>query len=453
MLKVTTIETPELGDRSYLVHDGTEGLVVDPQRDIERVLKAAADAGVRIAAVAETHMHNDYVTGGLALARKAGAEYLVSADDEVRFERAPVADGDEVKVGSFTVKVVATPGHTENHVSFVVSDGGEPFAAFTGGSLLYGTVGRPDLVSPELTEQLARSQHRSAHRLGELPGDVELYPTHGFGSFCSASQDDSVGSSTIGRERKDNIAFQIEDEDRFIESLLAALAPYPSYYAHMGEANLAGPEAGDLPPVTSVDSGELRRRLERGEWVIDLRSRRAFATKHLRGEAGFELSSSFVTYLGWIVPWNTPITLVGETQEDVRKAQRDLSLIGFDAIAGAAVGAVESLAAGAGTCGYRVATFADLAGAMKDGDRPQVVDVRRRDEWVEGHIAGSQNIPIHEVADRVSEVPATGPVWVHCAGGFRASIAASLLDRAGKEVVMIDDSFDNAKESGLELTR
>ena len=324
-------------------------------------------------------------------------------------------------------------------------------AAFTGGSLLYGTVGRPDLVSADLTQQLARSQYRSAHRLGELPEDVEVYPTHGFGSFCSASQDQSVAASTIGQERKDNIAFQIDDESRFVESILAALAPHPTYYAYMGAANLAGPDAGELPPVAALDAEELRARLERGEWVIDLRSRKAFAKEHLRGEAGFELSSSFVTYVGWIVPWNTPVTLVGDTQEDVRKAQRDLSLIGFDAISGAVVGPFDTLASGAETSSYRVATFSDLADAVSSGKSPAILDVRREDEWVEGHISGAQNIPIHEVADRIGEVP-EGPVWVHCAGGFRASIAASLIDRAGKEVVMVDDSFDQAKAAGLELT-
>lgn len=452
MVEVVTIETPELGDRSYLVHDGTDALVIDPQRDIERVLDAAAAAGVRIRAVAETHMHNDYVTGGFALARRAGADYLVSGEDQVAFDRVALDDGDEAKVGSFSVQAVATPGHTEHHLSFVVSQEGRQEAVFTGGSLLYGTVGRPDLVSPALTQELARSQHRSARRLGELPEDVEVYPTHGFGSFCSASQDHTVSSSTIGQERKDNVAFQIDDETRFVDSILAALAPYPAYYAHMGAANLAGPEAGERPPVASADAEELRSRLQRGEWVIDLRSRKAFAQKHLRGEAGIELSSGFVTYLGWIVPWNTPVTLVAETEEDVRKAQRDLSLIGFDAISGAVVGPFDAWASAGETSSYRIAKFADLADAVESGDRPHVVDVRREDEWVEGHVAGSQNIPIHEVAERVSEVPGGAPVWVHCAGGFRASIAASLLDRAGKQVVMIDDSFDQAKAAGLELT-
>lgn len=451
MVEVVVFDTPELGDRSYLVHDGEVAFVVDPQRDYGRVLEAAAEAGVRIAAVAETHMHNDYVTGGTALAKEVGADYLVSADDHVSFQRVPVADGEEYQVGSFSVKVMATAGHTPSHVSYLVQEGGKPRYAFTGGSLLYGTVGRPDLLGEEMTDFLARAQYHSARRLADLPDDVKIYPTHGFGSFCSSSQSDTDHVSTAGEERQSNIACTTEDEDRFVSELLAALAPYPRYYAHMGARNVAGPGAPDLSPVEEVDPVELRNRLDRGEWVVDLRSRTAFAKGHLPGSVSMEGGSSFITYLGWLIPWGSPITLIGDSEEAVSKAQRDMALIGIERPAGKAVGDIESLARDGKVTDYPVATFADLAKALASDPDIKVIDVRRADEWVEGHIEGAHNYPIHELPDRVGELPREGRLWVHCAGGYRASVAASLIDREGRDVVVVDDAFDQAGQAGLPI--
>ena len=205
---IIPIETPTLGDRSYLVHDGEVAFVVDPQRDIDRVLDLLEQHGVRLTHVFETHIHNDYVTGGLALAQRTGAQYLVNGEDDVSFVRTPVADGQVVEVGGrMRVTALATPGHTFTHLSYSLTDAptgtdsGEQVAVFTGGSLLYGATGRPDLLGPEHTHDLVRHQHASAHRLAELlPDDAEVFPTHGFGSFCSATQSDAT-SSTIGQEK------------------------------------------------------------------------------------------------------------------------------------------------------------------------------------------------------------------------------------------------------------
>src|ERR1700746_347082 len=189
MAEILPIETPGLGDRSYLVHDGSAALVIDPQRDTDRVTALAAAHGVRVTHVAETHIHNDYPTGGPALAAAAGAAYLVNAADPVAFHRTPVTDGDTVEVsGALAVRVLATPGHTFTHLSYVLESGGQVSGVFTGGALLYGTTGRPDLLGPEHTGTLARAQYASAHRLARLPGTTPVFPTHGFGSFCSAGQ-------------------------------------------------------------------------------------------------------------------------------------------------------------------------------------------------------------------------------------------------------------------------
>ena len=444
---IVPIDTPSLGDRSYLVHDGRVAFVVDPQRDIDRVLDLAREAGVRITHVLETHLHNDYVTGGLALARHTGAAYLVNAADEVAYERLPIRDGDVVEVSpTLRLRVIATPGHTFTHLSYALE--GERPAVFSGGSLLFGSTGRPDLLGPEHTDDLARHQHASAHRLAaELPEQAQVLPTHGFGSFCSATQSEAT-ASTIGQEKRVNPALT-QDEERYVSEIVAGLDAYPAYYVHMGPANAAGPEAADLTPPSMADAAELRRRLEAGEWLVDLRERTAFAAGHVPGTLNFGLDGQLATYLGWLIPWGTPVTLLGETAEQVAEAQRELVRIGIDRPAAAATGGPRQWTDGE-LARFETATFADLAQVRHH--RPVVVlDVRRTPEWVDGHIDGAVNIPIHEVLRRVEEVP-PGEVWVHCAGGYRASVAASILAAAGRHVVAVDDSFEeSAAQAGLPL--
>ncbi|MFZ5869577.1 MAG: MBL fold metallo-hydrolase [Actinomycetota bacterium] len=444
---IVPIDTPTLGDRSYLVHDGRTAFVVDPQRDIDRVLDLAAAAGVTITDVFETHIHNDYVTGGLALAQQTGAAYHVNADDPVSFERNGIRDGDVVEVGDhMRVRAIATPGHTFTHLSYALEVDGEPVAAFTGGSLLYGSTGRPDLLGPENTDALVRHQHASAHRLAsELPDETGVFPTHGFGSFCSATQSEAA-SSTIGQERRSNPALT-RDEEAYVTELLAGLDAWPAYYAHMGPANSAGPSAPDLSAPEPVDAARLRQRIEAGEWVVDLRTRTAFAAGHVAGTLNFGLDGQFATYLGWLIPWGTPLTLLGESAEQVAEAQRELVRIGIDRVEGAATGRPEEWSGGRPLGTYRRVTFADLAQVRHH--RPvQVLDVRRRPEYDEAHIDGALNVPIHELLDRITDVP-HGEVWVHCAGGYRASVAASFLAAAGRTVVAVDDSFDQAAAAGL----
>ncbi|GAC1530455.1 MAG: MBL fold metallo-hydrolase [Acidimicrobiales bacterium] len=448
---VVPIETPGLGDRSYLIHDGVVGAVIDPQRDIDRILDIAAAAEIRITHVAETHIHNDYVTGGLELAGKTGATYLVAGEDEVDYHRRSVADGDVVEVGGFSLRVLATPGHTAHHVSYVAQANGVPAAVFTGGSLLYGTVGRTDLVSDSLTDELTHAQYRSAHRLvAELPAEVPVWPTHGFGSFCSSAKSSGASTSTIGDEARTNLALTIEDEDAFVARLLSGLTAYPRYYAQMAPINRSGPAPVDLSPVTSVDPTELRRRIHAGEWVVDLRQRRAFARTHLPGTVSVELGDPFATYLGWVLPWGSPITLIGDSAGEIAEAQRALVRIGIDRPSGAATGPIETLVDGDAIGSYEVASFADLAAALSQ-DRPlTVLDVRRPDERAAGGIRDSVHIPLHELAQRIDSLPA-GPLWLHCASGFRASIGASILDRAGREVVLIDDDWEHAAQNDLPI--
>jgi hydroxyacylglutathione hydrolase len=452
-LTVLVIDTPTLGDRSYLVHDGEVALVVDPQRDIDRVLALLEEHGVRLTHVFETHIHNDYVTGGLALAEQTGAQYLVNGEDDVSFSRTPVKDGQVVEVGGrMRITALATPGHTFTHLSYLLTDaakndGDEHIGVFSGGSLLYGATGRPDLLGPEHTHELVHHQHASAHRLADLlPDEAEVYPTHGFGSFCSATQSDAT-SSTIGREKQSNPVLT-QDEETYVEELLAGLGPWPAYYAHMAPANAAGPSEPDLSPPAVADAAELRRRIEAGEWVVDLRNRTAFAAGHAPGTLNFGLDGGFATYLGWLVTWGTPITLLGETAEDVAEAQRELVRIGIDRPAAHATGGPDDWS-DRELSSFATATFADLA-QVRHHREVVVLDVRRADEHDAARIDGAVNIPLHELTSRLGDVPA-GEVWVHCAGGYRASVAASMLDAAGRSLVAIDDTFDNAEHVGLHL--
>ncbi|MEU9523635.1 MBL fold metallo-hydrolase [Streptomyces sp. NPDC048224] len=451
MFFVDVLETESLGNRGYLAGGSRSAVVVDPPRDVDRVIAAAARRGVRITAVAETHVHNDYVTGGPELARLTGARYLVPAGAEVAYARVAVSDGDVEPVDEeLELRAVATPGHTPHHTSYVLRRAGRAVAAFTGGSLLIGTVGRPDLVEPRLTEELARAQHASAHRLADqLDDDVRVLPTHGFGSFCSSSA--SGGEhSTVGAEKAANPAL-LQDVESFVRDLLAGLDDVPAYYAHMAPVNSDGPAPVDLSEPHRADADEIARRLAAGEWVVDLRSRVAFAAGHVAGSLNFEVDGQLATYLAWMIPWGRPVTLLARSADDLSRAQRELARVGIDRPAAAAVGSpADWVVDGDRPASFRRATFAELADARRDGEDGVVVDVRRAAERADGWVRGSVHLPVHEIRDRLDEVP-PGTVWVHCAGGMRAAVAASVLDAAGREVVAVDDGFAAAAEAGLPL--
>ncbi|WDZ83707.1 MBL fold metallo-hydrolase [Micromonospora cathayae] len=460
-VQVSVITTSSLGDRSYLATDGRVAVVVDPQRDIDRVMYLAGAQGVRITHVVETHIHNDYVSGGLQLARLTGAAYLVSGHDQVGFDRTPVADGDTVTVSDLLrLRVVGTPGHTFHHLSYVLdrATGGDwtPVGVFTGGSLLFGTTGRTDLLGQQHAHTLARHQHDSARKLADLlPDGAEVWPTHGFGSFCSASQADAP-ASTIGRERQTNPVLRLA-ADRFVDEILAGLDAYPAYYAHMGVANTDGPAPVDLSPVTPADPAALRDRIAAGEWVVDLRDRTAYATSHLAGTVSLGLDGPMSTWLGWLIDWGVPITLLAETPEQVADAQRELTRIGIDRPAAQATGTPQRWAVDRSALrDLTVADFPALAAAQAGGTpaglpEPQVVlDVRMTNEWTAGHIDGATHIPLPDLPKRLDQVP-VGTVWVHCGSGYRASAAASLLANAGRDVVLIDDRFDRAGPAGVRM--
>ncbi|MEV0718505.1 MBL fold metallo-hydrolase [Asanoa sp. NPDC050611] len=459
--EVSIIATSSLGDRSYLASNGKVGVVVDPQRDVDRILHLAGERGVRVTHVVETHIHNDYVSGGLDLARLTGAHYLVPAADDVHFDRTPISDGDHVAISeSMRLRVIATPGHTFHHLSYVIDHmtQGEwrAVGVFTGGSLLFGTTGRTDLLGTEHADELAHHQHASANRLADLlPDGAEIWPTHGFGSFCSAGQADA-SESTIGREKRTNPVLRLA-ADAFVTETLAGLDAYPAYYAHMGVANVAGPAPVDLRPASRIDAAQLRQRIADGQWVVDLRHRKAYAASHVAGTISVGLDGPMSTWLAWMIDWGAPITLLAETPEQVADAQRELVRVGIDRPAAQSTGQPEQwVADSAELRALRMADFPALA-ATRAGNTPAglrapdvVLDVRLTNEWRAGHIDDAIHIPLPDLRKRLRDVP-PGTVWVHCGSGYRAAAAGSLLANAGRDVVVIDDMFDRAATAGVTI--
>ena len=452
---VVVIDTPNLGDRSYVVHLDGAAVVVDPQRDIDRVRSVLAEHDLVVSHVLETHIHNDYVSGGLELARLTGATYVVPVGYELAYDAEQLADGDTFTSGRMQWRAVHTPGHTPQHLSYVVAVDAQDSAAFTGGSMLFGSVGRPDLIGPAHTDELAHAQWRSVRRLtDEVAADAAVFPTHGFGSFCSATA--TVGrESTIGQQKLGNPACLIE-EDEFVDELINGLDAYPAYYAHMAPANQSGPGAIDLSLPVRADAIELRRRIDAGEWVVDLRSRRIFAEGHLRGSLSFDGAGNVVTYLGWLIPWGTPLTLLADTAEQVTEIQRELVRIGIDRPAAFNDGPVGEWArTGDDIVGYRRAVFTELDDALDADPELLVVDARRLTEWQEGHVSSARLVPLHEFLVRLDEITTwsraaahagrDATVWVYCGSGFRASAASSLLDRAGVPVVHVDADVATAR--------
>ncbi|MDQ3781587.1 MAG: rhodanese-like domain-containing protein [Actinomycetota bacterium] len=434
-MELVTITTPGLGDNSYVVAHGGNAVVIDPQRDIERFLAAADDLGVIVAMVCETHVHNDYVSGAPALADTTGAELVLPAGSEAAFSFRPAFHHDDIAVDGLTLRPVHTPGHTPEHVSYVVLIDGEPVCVFSGGSLLVGAVGRTDLLGSDRSESLARLQFGSIHRLASLPDAVAVYPTHGSGSFCAAS---AVGeaSSTIGVERSTNRVMGLADADAFAADQLRRVERYPSYYRHLGPINRSrpGPIPTDLIPALSP--AEVTRLIDNGVAVVDTRPAAVAASGRLPGSWAIELGDSFATWVGWLLPFAAPLVLVLDDPDELTEARTALARVGFTDIAGVLWGVERWAAEDHPVVAHRTMTPEEFATA---GVAPsQVLDVRARSEWEGGHVAGSVHRYLVDLAESVpDDIDADQPVYVGCASGSRASVAAGLLADAGYEPVVL----------------
>jgi hydroxyacylglutathione hydrolase len=451
--------TRGLGDSSYLLASGREAVLVDPQRDAWRFIAAAEARGWRIVRVLETHVHNDYLSGALEVRAATGAEIVAPARGRYAFEYLGVDEGDHMELGGYTITAMATPGHTPEHLTWLVSepDGAgtdpAPVAAFTGGSLLVGSIGRTDLLGPALAPAMTVDQQRSLRRLAELPDAVRILPTHGSGSFCSAGPVAGSRTTTIGEERQRNGTFasvDTTDETAFQQRVLGNLGLVPAYYAHMAAINRNGPRIlhGYREPA-GLDPTAFEAAAAAGTTVVDGRDRTAFGAAHLPGSLNIELDESFGAYVGWLLPFAAPVLLVvpDPSSQAIEEAATQLLRIGYERIIGWLDGGVEAWqATGRPTRAYEVTTMAainaEAAASSGNGSAGEsertLLDVRQPIEWRDdGVIPGSQQIFVADLPARLAEVSGDRPVTVFCKSGARAAIAASLLDAAGREVRLV----------------
>lgn len=428
MLGVNEIVTPVvdqgLGNSSYLVDLGDgRALVVDGSRDLRAIRSAALDQSLTIAYAADTHLHADFLSGAVQLATADGATVLASQAGEREFPHRGLADGDEIELGGLTLRTLATPGHTHEHIAFELLDGPRALGVFTGGSLIVGSAARTDLVAPERTEDLARAQYRSLRRLAELDDDVAVWPTHGAGSFCSAPPG-AERTSTIGTERLTNPLLRAESEDAFVEQLLSSLGSFPPYFLTLGEVNRRGPALIEGDTLPRLSTAEVVRLLESGAVAIDVRPVPDFAAAHLPGSISIALRPAFATWLGWLVPPTKPLIIIRSPDQDPAEILWQARKIGYDHLAGELPDGVN-----AWTSADRPTESIPLTspGAMDEG---RVLDIRQDAEFAAGHIPGVDHIELGDLAEDPGP-PTAEPTVLMCGHGERAMSAAALLARAG----------------------
>ena len=435
-----------LGNSSYLVDLGDRrAMVVDPSRHPGIYLEEAGRRGLEIVFALETHLHADFVSGARELGA-LGAQLLVPGDGGHAFPVRGLSDGDDIDLGGLTLRPVRTPGHTPEHLAYLLLDGRTPVALFSGGSLLVDSVARTDLIDTKQSEALARMLWRSLReRILTLPDELPVYPTHGTGSFCAAA----VGgerTTTVGRERRANPLLAAPDEDAFVKRLLAGLGTYPPYFLRLREVNrrgplIYGPGEAALPAVRPDD---VRRLLAAGTWLVDVRPVDAYARGHVPGSVSIALRPQFPSWLGWVVPFGAPVVFVLDGSTDIAELMRQSRNIGYDQVLGVLAGGVDGWA----LAGYDLETTAihsvdEAAGA--------VLDVRQRAEYDAGHIPDAGHIELGNLVH--GDHPPT-PVSLMCGHGERAMTAASLLARSGKRdvTVLVGGPEDWARRHGPLVT-
>jgi glyoxylase-like metal-dependent hydrolase (beta-lactamase superfamily II)/rhodanese-related sulfurtransferase len=457
-----------MGNSAYLVNLGDgRGLVVDAARDLRAVRAAADRAGLRIAYAADTHLHADFLSGAVQLAATDDAQVLASEAGAREFPHTGLADGDEVDLGGLRLRALATPGHTREHVSFLLLDSGGagevPLGVFTGGSLLVGSAARTDLAGADHTQELARAQYASLTRLLTLPDATAVWPTHGAGSFCSAPPGtDRV--TTIGRERTTNPLLTrtsptdpistdpggIVDQDTFVARLLAGLGSYPAYFARLGEANRRGPAPITEPVrLPALDVAAFTAEMAAGAQVIDVRPATAFATGHIPRALSITLRPVFATWLGWLADPDRPILVVRDADQDPAEVAWQAVKIAYGNLVGELAGGIQAW----GAAGNPSSAIPLLA-AGEVGDRP-LLDIRQDGEYAAGHIPGAAHLELGHLSDpRAGQRLPAGPLVTMCGHGERAMTAASLLARAGRmDLAVLDGGPDDwSATTGTPLT-
>jgi hydroxyacylglutathione hydrolase len=449
-VELTAVVDEGLGNSCYLLGLGDgSGLVVDPPRDLRALRAASEKAGLRIRFAADTHLHADFLSGAVQLAHDDGARVLASAAGRREFLHRGLGEGDEVDLGGLRLTALATPGHTDEHLSFLLRDGGRPVGVFTGGSLIVGSAARTDLLGSDRAEELARAQFASLRRLSSLPADTAVWPTHGAGSFCTAPPG-AQRTSTIGRELATNPLLGIEDEDRFVGRLLGSLGSFPPYFLRLAELNRRGPEV--LDPARSGQLAQLPVSTVQGlrgdgAVIVDARPLPHYARAHIPGSLSIPLRAQFATWLGWLAPPEAPIVVVRNHDQDLANLVWQALNIGVARLVGELAGGIDAWAA----AGYPTTSTRLVDPAEIDGRR-RVLDIRQDAEFTAGHLPGAVHVELGSLAQAARDLPAE-PTVLMCGHGERAMGAASLLERAGHRdlAVLAGGPDDWAHASGEKL--
>jgi glyoxylase-like metal-dependent hydrolase (beta-lactamase superfamily II)/rhodanese-related sulfurtransferase len=436
-LEIVPLVDEGLGNSCYLVSLGDgRALVVDPRRDPTPYLEMAERLNLRIAFVVETHLHADFISGSRELAAY-GAAILAPAASHLAAAHRGLANGEEVDLGGLTLRAMATPGHTPEHLAYLLLDGSKPVALFSGGAVLRGGAARPDLIGPEQTEPLARDLYRSAHqRLSNLPDDLAVYPTHGAGSFCSAGAG-AGRTTTLGRERHESPLFTAVAEEAFVHSFLNGLGTYPPYFLRLRSVNQRGTRLYGVkrPELARLSIDEFRGQQAAGAIVIDVRPFVDFARGHIPGALSIALRPAFASWLGWIVAAERPLVFVRAPGQDGRDLVEQCLKIGYENLVGELEGGIGAWRA----AGLPVSTI-----AIRQVNEPQgaPLDVRQASEWASGRIPGAQHVELGSVMAAAGAIPA-GPLTIYCGHGERAMTAASLLEGQGRaSLAVLDGGFD-----------
>ena len=439
---IETIKIDSLANNSYVVgsEQSRQCAVIDPVRDIDQYTTIASNHGVRITYALETHLHNDFISGARELAAQTDCQVGASASGGTLFPSVRLQDGDEFDLGELKLKVLHTPGHTPEHISFLVEEQGEPTAIFTGGALIMGGAARVDLLGSRVAPFLARWLHQTIHgKLLKLPDSVRVYPTHGGGSYCSAAPGSDKTSTTIGEEREHNPFAAEAEESSFVKLALAGLGSYPSYYKYMADINRRGPDVlGGVPQPASLTPLSVRNQLGDNALLVDARQERLFNEQHVPGSFAVPFGDNFSTWLGWLLPWGQPLILLPPAPAHQDAMVRQLIRIGYDRINGFLAGGFEAWkSAGLPTesaKGIDLETLKDLSG---QDHAPMILDVRQRSEYHAGHIKGALNIELGELQEHLDGLPREIPLITVCAGGMRASMAGGILQRDGRGNVQV----------------
>lgn len=443
-----------LAHASYLLASEGEAVVVDPQRDVELYLNAAAEHGVTIRHIFETHLHADFVSGHKELAARTEARIYMGAQAGAAFDHVPVSDGFELKFGKASIRVLETPGHTPESICLVVTDeekSSAPWAVLTGDTLFIGDVGRPDLSPRHTPAQLAGLLYDSLHaKLMTLSDSVVVYPAHGAGSLCGKNMR-AERSSTIGTERLTNYALQIKSREEFIHQLTSNLPARPEYFAKDAEINRTGAAAlSELPPLRAISPAELQRMLKEGELALDVRSMEEFAAGHVAGSVNIALGGQFASWAGTVLGLTSHPVLIAETDAQIEEARLRLTRVGIEVLDGYLNGGVAVWK----QSGLPLATVAQITPQELEGrliaGKVKVLDVRREPEWDAGHIEEAAWWPLDNFRVSPPEIDHDVPLAVHCKGGYRSMIAASLLQRAGfRNVINLIGGFDAWQQANL----